>query len=86
VCKQGGRQHRIRTERAYPGENGEGVRFALHIIRQLPWAVRNIIVIVARGEDEAQLIARSRIEDQRAEAAVAIFRVMNDLSHRRLDP
>src|ERR1022692_3366690 len=47
--------------------------------------VGNLIVILAQRGHEAQLVGGIDIENEGAEAAVAIFRVVNHLQNRRLD-
>ena len=47
--------------------------------------VRNLIVILAQRSYEAQLVRRVEVENERSEAAVAIFGVVNRLWNRRLN-
>ena len=47
--------------------------------------VGNLVVILAQRSHEAQLVRGIDVEDQRAEAAVAVGGIVNDLRDRRLD-
>src|SRR5215469_10911799 len=64
VIEQGAAERSLAAEGVLPGQYGEGVGFALHVIRNLIRAVGNLIVVMARRGGRAQLVLGPIVVDQ----------------------
>src|SRR5712692_4169064 len=78
-------------EGANPGKGQEGIPFPVGIAKKFAEGIigigrieGNLIVIAAQGSDEAQLILRAGVIDERSESAEAIGAVVNHRGSRRL--
>ena len=80
------REHESRTEGADPGKSNKGVVLAVGIAEELTlragvvWIEGDLIEVAPQLRDQAELVLRIRVVDQRGEAAEAVSRVVD---HRR---
>ena len=90
-------QQRGRIEGVHPGEDSVAIGFVLAVTQSagvielvLPafgiGIVGDLIVVCAELRGQAKLVLRIVVVNERAESAVAVFRIMNRLLCRRLQP
>src|SRR5260370_33255167 len=83
------RQHQRRAESTNPGEGGERIVLAINVVQDsggVAGIYRHLIKIAARLSDEAKLVLRVQIENERSEATEAIGDIVRDHGSRRLQP
>src|SRR5882762_2206136 len=74
-------QHQSGAKRANPGEGRERIALAIDVASKRSWIGginRHLIKIAARLSDQAELVLRIQVEDERSEAAEAVGRVVAD--------
>ncbi len=75
------REHEAGVESANPGEGGERIVLAIGVAEErgrIAGINRHLIEVAARLSDQAELVLRIQVEDERSEAAEAIGGVMLD--------
>src|SRR6184192_993577 len=67
-----------------PGEIDEVVALVFHVVKDVSrsWIDRNLIMIAARGGNQAKLVVSILIKDQGSEAADPSGLVVDDFLHR----
>src|SRR5260370_1299030 len=74
-------EYEIRAESANPGEGGERIALAVGVAQDRGWIagiIRHLIKIAARLSNQAKLVLRIQVEDERSKAAEAVGGVVLD--------
>src|SRR5260370_11585778 len=74
-------EYETRAESANPGEGGERIALAVGVAQDRGWIagiIRHLIKIAARLSNQAKLVLRIQVEDERSKAAEAVGCVVLD--------